>query len=184
MITSCPSALNAIATSAPRRPSPRTSTRDSRGILICSKISYARGERLDEDRAIHRANRIGKRNEVAAREGAGTRRRRRRGREFRARCDSGNDVRGPRGKRAISACGIDLADDATSAQSGILGLDHFADELMTGNSPVSHVAFREFEIGAANPRHVHAHDAFAGRLRRFGMVAPQRDSIVDYDCTH
>ena len=83
-----------------------------------------------------------------------------------------------------TACRIYLADHATAAQCGIFRFDNLADELVAGNSAIAHVALGEFEVGAADSRHPHAHDTLARHLRWFGIVAPQRNSVVDYDSAH
>src|SRR2546427_5636375 len=71
---------------------------------------------------------------------------------------------------AISAAGVDLADNALAYERSIGRLFDAADELMSDRSAETGIAARDFEICVANSREDDAHERFVVTLRPFYLA--------------
>src|SRR5208282_4478136 len=90
----------------------------------------------------------------------------------------------PVAHRASPASRVDLANDASSQDRGVIRFDYAAGEFMTRHAAILHVAARDLQVGSADAGDSDANDTLARRRCRIGIVAAKFQIAIEYQRAH
>src|SRR5262249_620925 len=85
---------------------------------------------------------------------------------------------------ATSARGVDLTNDPLAGRSAGCAVNNFPAKLVAGNSPMRHVAPRQFKIRPADSSHSDADQTFARRRKWIRIIVAEYRARIKNKCAH